>query len=131
MPLGRWNSGDHLRFMLSRAQSANPVKLPGTSAFAAAIILLAVRAEVRARLEVLERLADLSGAGKAVVVLGSNLHYLEVVPELIQRADEVVPRIHAATHPEVASIRHLVARAHPGAHPPPHIAHAPPLAHPR
>src|SRR6267154_3317091 len=67
---------------------------------------LSVRTEIGVRLEVLEHLAQLLGAGEeAVIDLRRDPYDPEVVSERIERRHEIVPRVHAAAHGEVATVR--------------------------
>src|SRR5205823_11517380 len=71
---------------------------------------LAFWSEVRALLEVLKRLPDLGRPREERVVgIGGHLLHLKVVALRVQRADEVVPRVQAAAHGEIAAVGMLVA----------------------
>src|SRR6266566_9353219 len=67
-------------------------------------------AEVRALLEVLKRLPYFGRSWEERVVgIGGHLLHLKVVALRVQRADEVVPRVQAAAHGEIAPVGMLVA----------------------
>src|SRR6266550_6258023 len=67
-------------------------------------------AEVRALLEVLKRLPYFGRSReKRVVDVGWHLLHLKVVALRVQRADEIVPRVHAAAHGEIAPVGTLIA----------------------
>src|SRR5436190_19985038 len=66
--------------------------------------------EIGALLEVLERLPHLwRPREEGVVDMDGHLLHLDVVALRVQRADEVVPRVHAAAHGEVAPVAKFVA----------------------
>src|SRR5438034_1914859 len=71
---------------------------------------LAFWAEVRALLEVLKRLPYFGRSWEERVVdIGGHLLHLKVVALRVQRADEVIPRVQAAAHGEIAAAGMLVA----------------------
>src|SRR3984893_13720367 len=67
-----------------------------------------VRTEIGMRLEVLEHLACLLGAGEeAVIDLRRDPYHPDVVSERIERRHEIVPRVRAAARGEVATVFQL------------------------
>ncbi len=67
--------------------------------------LFAFRTEVGVLLPVLEHHAHLIRARKEVVVgFGRDLNHLECVPLLVERANDVVPRVQATAHVEGAAM---------------------------
>jgi DNA-binding transcriptional LysR family regulator len=72
---------------------------------------------VGVRLEVLEHLVRLLGAGEeAVIDLRREPYDPDVVSERIERRHEIVLRVRAAAHGEVATVRQLGSGAERGSH---------------
>src|SRR5262245_13769500 len=68
--------------------------------------LSGLRTEIRVLLVVLEHLPQFVCAREELVVgIGRHPYHLEVMPERVQRGDEVVPRVGAAADGEIASVR--------------------------
>src|SRR6266566_4001194 len=93
---------------------------------------LAFWAEIRALLEVLKRLPYFGRSWEERVVdIGGHLLHLKVVALRVQRADEVVPRVHAAAHGEIAPVGMLVAGGERRGNGPSEIVDVTGVYHPR